>query len=157
MDFDVIQIKPVALAPAYASNGANQKALVKIQENISADMTPLLEQWNKAGAEKTEGKRTLEVEPVVTEIKFIGGAVRFWAGAIAGSSAVIMHTTITEKETGQIVATPELFATAGAWSGSWTIGITDNLMLKHIADQLKDYLLKNYTAAIGGPTGAQKE
>ena len=75
-------------------------------------------------------------------------------GAIAGSSAVIIRVTISEKETGRVIATPEFFARAAAMSGSHSFGAADNVMLIRVAGRLTDYLRVNYSAAIGGPTGA---
>jgi len=155
MNFTAFEMTPVALAPAYASQPANQKALVKIQENVSANLSPSLASWNQTGAKKERTARTLVINLEVTEIKFIGGGTRFMVGFMAGSSAVVMKARITEKETGKTIAAPEFYAVAGAWSGGWP-GKADNLMLNHIADQLKDYLVTNYAAAVGGPTGGHE-
>jgi hypothetical protein len=76
---------------------------------------------------------------------------------MAGSSAVLMTARITEKETGRVVATPLFYARAEAWGGAFTFGVTDNLMLLRIADRLCDYLLANYTEAVGGVTGQDPE
>jgi len=120
-------------------------------------MAPFLKSWNQASTGKTVGRRTLIIEPVVTQIKFIGGAARFWAGPAAGSSAIIMHAMIIEKETGKTIATPEFYIKSGAWSGGWTIGVTDNLMLTRIAEKFKDYLVANYASAVGGTTDARQK
>jgi len=154
--FTAFELKPATLAPAFATQDPNKKALAKIQENISATMDPVLSGWNQAGAAKGGPARTLVIEPVVTEIKFVGGAARFWAGPMAGSSAVIMNAKITEKETGKVIASPEFYAKANAWGGSMTIGATDNMMLPNIAQRLTNYLMTNYATAIGGPSGAQQ-
>jgi hypothetical protein len=156
-NFTAFEIKPVTLAPDYADSSANQAALAKIQKDLSKNMSTSLKIWNQAGANKTGEKRTLVIEPVVTEIKFVGGGARFFVGPLAGSSAVIMNAKLTEQETGKIIATPEFYATAGAWSGTWSAGTTDNLMLDHIADQFKDYLVTNYVSAVGSPTAEQDE
>jgi hypothetical protein len=154
-NFTAFAMKPVTLASRYANNDTNEKALVKIQENLSLVMEPTITNWNHIGATKGGTQRTLVITPVVSEIKFIGGAARFWVGPAAGSSAVIMRVTITEKETGKTIATPEFYSSAGAWSGSWTIGGTDNAMLGRIATRVTDYLIKNYASPVGGPTGSQ--
>lgn len=153
-NFTRFEITKVALQAPYAGQEANEKALLKIQENVSAKMTPALELWNgkaPAGA----ATRTLLIEPVIPEIKFIGGASRFWGGALAGSSAVILKAKITEKETGRVVATPEFYARAAAMGGAWSVGGTDNAMLVRVANRLTDYLLGNFDQAVGGPTGAE--
>jgi hypothetical protein len=152
--FTQFQLAPVAIAPAYASHDANQKALVRIQENVLEKMTPLLAQWNAIGAAHSP-TRTLVIEPVITDIKFINATARVWAGAFAGSSAVVLKARITEKETGRVVAEPTFYARAAAMGGAWTFGSTDNVMLIRIAGRLADYLTLNYNSAVGGPTGME--
>ena len=144
----------VALVAPYAGQESNESALVKIQENVSLKADPLLQSWNAAGAAATP-VRTLVITPVVTEIKFIRVGLRVLAGALPGSSAVILRATITEKETGQVIASPLFFARAAAMGGRWTFGVTDNLMLVRVADRFTDYLAANYATAVGGPTGAE--
>ena len=152
--FTAFEIQAVSIAPAYANNGANQKALAKIQSNMSASVDPVLASWNQAGAGQGKDARTLVIDPLVTDIKFIGGFARFMVGPLAGSSAVIMRATLTDKETGQVVAAPEFYVAANAHGGAMTMGTTDNRMLSAIVENFKEYLLKNYAMLVGGPTGA---
>jgi uncharacterized protein YceK len=152
--FTKFEMTKVKLAPGYAGQKANERALVKLQENVSQKMDPVLKGWNANGATATP-VRTLVIETVVTEMKFINGNARFWVGPMAGSSAVILQVKITEKETGRIIATPMFFSRADAWGGTFTIGATDNIMLVRIAGRLTDYLTANYASAVGGPTGAE--
>ncbi|HEX2861265.1 MAG TPA: hypothetical protein VHN79_06480 [Lacunisphaera sp.] len=152
--FNRFEMAKVELVPPYAGQEANERALLKIQENLSYKGDPLLQGWNDAGRDAAVA-RTLVITPVVTEIKFIGGGARTFAGAFAGSSAVILKVTITEKETGRILATPLFYARAAAMGGAWTFGATDNLMLVRVAGRLTDYLSANYAVAVGGRTGAE--
>jgi len=152
--FTRFELAKVALVAPYAGQEANERALAKVQENVSLKADPLLRGWNATGAAATP-VRTLVVTPVITEIKFISGGSRFWAGAFAGSSAVILTGKITEKESGKAIATPMFYARAAAMGGAWTFGATDNLMLSRVADRFTDYLAANYGAAVGGPTGAE--
>jgi hypothetical protein len=152
--FTRFELAKVALVPPYAGQEANERALVKIQENVSFKADPLLQGWNAARVTVVP-VRTLVLTPVVTEIKFINGTARVWAGPFAGSSAVILNVTITEKETGKVIATPTFYAHAAAMGGTWTFGVTDNLMLVRIASRFTDYLVANYATAVGGPTGAE--
>ncbi|AWI09005.1 hypothetical protein [Ereboglobus luteus] len=150
--FARFEMSPVTLAPAYADSDTNKKALRKIQEHVTSLSSPILNSWNHIGTQQPVG-RTLSITPVITEIKFIGGAARFWVGAMAGSSAVVMRVTFTEKETGNVVATPEFYAVGNAMAGAWTVGGADNQMLSLIAGRMTDYMGRNYTEAVGGPTG----
>lgn len=152
--FTRFEMAKLSLVPPYAGQQANEVALKKIQENVSLKADPLLQGWNAAGAAATPA-RTLAITPVVTEIKFISGGKRFWAGAMAGSSAVILKATFTDKETGKVIAAPIFYARANAWGGAYSIGSTDNVMLVRIAGRLTDYLATNYAAAVGGPSGAE--
>jgi hypothetical protein len=151
-NFSQIDLLPVTLVAPYKGQEANEKALTKIQENITATMTPFLSKWNGSAA-TSNPSRTLVITPVITEIKFINATARIWSGALSGSSAVIMKVQISEKETGRIVAEPIFYARAAAMGGAWSFGSTDNLMLTRIASRLTDYLANNYASAVGGPTG----
>ena len=152
--FARIELSKIALVAPYAGQEANEKALVKIQENVALKMTPALATWNAATAPRGV-VRTLLIEPTVTEIKFINATARVWGGAMAGSSAVILRAKITEKETGKVIAEPHFYARAAAYSGAFSLGGADNAMLVRIANRLSDYLQGNYAQAVGGPTGAE--
>jgi len=75
--------------------------------------------------------------------KFIGGAARFWAGAMAGSSAVLMQVTFRDGNTGQIIADNEFYRVANACYEGLTIGVPDNLMLEEIARDVASYCSLN--------------
>lgn len=150
--FSAYELRPVTLAAPYVGKGNNDKACIKIQENLSLKGGQLVASWTAAGA-NVSPKRTLVIEPEITEIKFINGGARFWVGAIAGSSAVVMRARLFEKETGREIATPVFYARANAWGGAFSFGATDNVMLTRIAGRLVEYLSLNYGTAIGGPSG----
>ena len=151
-DFSRFELAPIAMPAPYAGQEANEAAKTKIQENVDARLLPLVAAWNKLGAGKPA--RTLLIRPTITEIKFINGTARFWAGAMAGSSMVVVQARIVEKETGRVVAQPEFYAHAAAMAGAWSIGGADNAMLTRIANRLCDYIAANYDVAVGGVTGA---
>ena len=152
--FSSFELQPIALAAAYQGSNANDKAAAKIQEHLTQRLNPLISAWKR---ESGANARTLVISPRIEHIKFIGGGARFWAGALAGSSAVIMKVRLQDKATGQVIAEPEFFQRAAAMSGSWTIGGQDNAMLSRVADLISNYLSGNYDAAVGGPSGATEE
>ncbi len=151
--FTRFEMTPVKLAAPYAGQEANEKALLKIQENISFKMTPLLTQWNATGA-SAAAPRTLLIELTIPEIKFVNATARVWSGAMSGSSAVVLRARVTEKESGKVVATPEFYARAAAFAGAFSMGGADNAMLVRIANRATDYLQANYAQAVGGISGA---
>lgn len=127
-----------------------EAAMNKIQEYLNIKLQSRIDYWNKNYC-TGQNRKTLVIAPTITELKFVGGGTRFFAGALAGSSAVVMKAILTEKETGKTVATPEFYAESGAYAGGWSVGGTDNAMLGRIANSLAYYVFTNYKEALGGP------
>jgi hypothetical protein len=141
-----IDVKPVVFKDGYKGDAAG---LAKIDENLRKDLAPKLEQWNSRAA----NGNTLVVEPVVEEMSFKHGAKRVLLGPLAGGSGVLMRVTFRDN-TGKVVATPEFFQRTAAFSGGFTMGAMDNVMLTRVANLASGYIIANYDKAVGGPTGA---
>lgn len=152
--FDRIEVMPVALQPPFDKHKANQAARERIQNHFNGRITPMLSMMNSRPA-KADPATTLVVEPSIVKIKFVGTGARIWAGAMAGSSQVLMKVRITDKATGAVIAEPEFYQRANAWGGAYSAGSTDNDMLGRITDLVAAYLGANMESAVGGPTGAE--
>jgi hypothetical protein len=139
--FDTVTLKQVEIAPEFAAAGANKKAAKKIDERLSMEMRKVFDGLQEAGGTPTQ--QGLLIEPLIEEIKFIGGAARFWVGAMAGSSAVLMKVTFSDAATGEIVAAPEFYRSADAYAGGMTMGAADNRMLEAIASDAATYAGNN--------------
>lgn len=150
-EFQQFEMRKLTISPEYADHPANKKAAAKIQELLHLRMDSLLETWNQKSA--GSAGQTLVIEPEVTQIKFIGGAARFWAGALAGSSAVTMKVTYKDQSSGETIAEPNFYQHANAIGGAYSFGGTDNSMLNRIANLVMNYTNANYDEAVGGPTG----
>jgi hypothetical protein len=140
--FKAVELETATIAPAFAEAGPNKKAAKKINEHLIKNLSmvfPGLKTVDKSTA--SAGSKTLVIRPVIKEIKFIGGAARFWIGAMAGSSAVLMEVDFIDMSSGTSVAKPEFFQSASAMSGGW--GKADNMMLKYIADDVSNYSSNN--------------
>lgn len=142
-EFERFEVRQVAAA----SDVREEAAMLKIQQNMDQKLSPLVSRWNRGDGD------TLVIEPTVQELKFVGGANRFFAGSLAGSSAVRMTVRLTDKETGEVIAEPEFYQKANASGGAWSVGGTDNAMLVRISTVVQEYLTNNYDRAVGGPTG----
>jgi hypothetical protein len=141
-----IVLKPVSYAPGYRGDPG---ALAKIAGNLDKNLGESVQQWNRA----RENGRTLTIEPVVEEMSFKSSTKRVFLGPLAGSSGVLMRVTFRDQA-GKVIAKPEFFQRAGAMSGGFTLGVQDNLMLTRVSKLASDYIIANYTQAVGGPTGA---
>ncbi len=143
------EVKPIEMKAPYAGQGANEKAKAKLEEELALRMDPNIAAW---AARQADGG-TLVIEPTIREIKFISGGSRFWAGAMAGDSAVVVSVIYRDKETGEVIANPEFYQHANAMGGAWSIGGTDNAMLNRMAGLITDFTVRNFDQAVGGPTG----
>ncbi len=150
--YDSYELAPIAKGPPYAGDEGKEKAKAKIQQHMLAESSPIIEQWNKAAAGGTRGQ-TLLIEPRIEKLKVVSGGARFWAGAFAGDSYVVMKFRIVEQPSGKLLAEPEFYQRAAAMSGAWTFGGQDKDMLSRIVALANHYLETNYKDAVGGPTG----
>lgn len=152
--FDHFDVKPISMVAPFAGQSANDAAMKKIQENLDLRLNPMLAGWNSATPNNAP-PRTLLIEPRVESIKFIGGGVRFFAGALAGSSGVLIKVKFTDAASGQVIAEPEFYQHANAMGGAYSFGGTDNAMLAREANLIAGYISANYTNAVGGRTGVE--
>ena len=107
--FDKVTLLPITIAPEYAGSGANQKAARKINEVLEQNAKLLFKNLRVAQTVPSSG---LVITPEIVAIKFIGGAARFWVGAMAGSSrADIERAAKTAHALGFIEQLPEGFDT----------------------------------------------
>jgi hypothetical protein len=142
------------LLPVQASAEAKTEtaALAKIETSLRDKILAVTKPWEQSDWDA----RKLKIEPTVEQLKFVDGGTRFFAGAFAGSSAVVIKLKLIDAATQQVVAQPEFFQRAAAMGGAWSVGGTDNGMLERIATVAQDYLKRNYDQAVGGPTGAEE-
>jgi hypothetical protein len=150
--YDSYELSPLAMGPPYAGDEGKEKAKARIQEFMTAETGSIVEQWNKDAAGATRGQSLL-LEPRIEKLKVVSGGARFWAGAFAGDSYVVIRLRIVEQPGGTVVAEPEFYQRAAAMSGAWTVGAQDKDMLHRIVVLMNHYLQANYNEAVGGPTG----
>ena len=145
------ELKAVTFDPSLADKKNVDKVVAKIEENLQQTVAPIVKQWNESAT--AGAKEKLVIEPAIQSIHKPSGANRFFAGAMAGSSHVVMKVKITEQPSGKVVGEPEFYRRANAMAGAWTFGAHDNAMLQKIAGLLANYLTANYTEPVGGDTG----
>jgi hypothetical protein len=115
------------MRPLVARTKVNPSALYKIQRLMDRALSTSMPAY----------PADVVVEPVIAEMRFIGGGKRFWAGPIAGSSRVRMQVNIKR---GDATWSEEFYEDSGAWAGSWTIGHSDNVMLERIANRAVNFI-----------------
>lgn len=150
--YDKYELLPLAMGPPYAGDEGKEKAKEKIQGFMTTETGAIVAQWNKDAAGGTRGQ-SLVIEPRIEKLKVVSGSARFWAGAMAGDSYVVIKVKLVEQPSGKLLAEPEFYQRAAAMSGAWTVGGQDKDMLHRIVTLTNHYLQVNYLEAKGGPTG----
>jgi len=151
-NFGRIEIKHVELAPEFRGQSPNETAAVKINANLSKRLGNKPAQWNS----RPDNGRKLVIEPVITNIRFIGVGVRIFTGPFSGSSGVVIQMKATDAATGKVIDQAEFYQRSSAGAG-FAVGVADNMMLTRMGELMGDYIARNFDAAVGGSTGATDE
>lgn len=148
--FQRFEVRPIAMDAPYAGQAPNEEAKASIQANLDQRLNPVLAEWNAKPA--GDAPHTLVIEPRIEHVKFITGGKRFWAGAFAGGSAVLMTVKLTDAQTGEVVAQPEFYQHANKMGAAWSFGATDKAMLVRIAGMISNYVQANYADPVASST-----
>lgn len=155
-DFNRIEIGPVTMAAPYSEQEVNITAQQNLQHNFEFRTLKWLIDVNAIPLNNSEPK-VLLVEPSITKVKSISTTARVWAGALAGNSRILVTMKLTDKKTGEVIATPEFYQHANAFAAAYTFGAADKTMIERVATLMSDYLKNNYDNAVGGPTGMEEK
>jgi hypothetical protein len=154
--FTSFELKPIDAGESCKKQEGGEQALTAIQEKLNVRLAALINGWNTAKTVSHDGHK-LMIEPVCTDVKLVSGAARFWGGALAGSSAVVMKVRYVDMATGKKIAEPVFYQRASAMGAAWSFGATDRNMSDRLAELITDYTSKNYQVAVGGATGLPAE
>ena len=151
--YNAFSLKPINTGESCDKQRGADVALRTIVEKLNGRIGSMIATWNS----KTSGaaKRTLVLEPVCSDAKLVGSTARALTGALAGSSAIVMKMRYIDQATGKIIAEPVFYQRANAMGAAWSFGATDRDMLERIVELMANYTEKNYSAAVGGPTGLE--
>lgn len=152
--FDRVEIRPVTLDEDYSASRSGRKAVEAVRRNFEKELQPWVATRNGRPA-RNDPPRVLVIEPRIDGVRFVGGAARFWLGPFMGSSRVLLRLRLVDAATGAVVAEPEFYQHTRGMSGGFTLGVMDKAMFVRVAALAADYLEKNTTALVGGPTGAE--
>jgi hypothetical protein len=148
-EFKKVILVKSAMPPELAEQGANIKAANKIDETLGLRIKGLFSNVSYATSDELKAMSfsqlskgdTLVIKPNIKQIKFIGGAARFWAGAMAGSSVVVMDVTFNDAATSEIIGKTGTYRKAGAYSD--VFGVASNRMLEDAAQDIMYYITAN--------------
>lgn len=147
--FQRFELSPVAMGAPWAGQKANEEAKGHLQANLDERARPVVAEWNAMPA--GDAPRTLKIEPEIAYVRFITGGKRFFGGAFAGGSAVLLKVRLIDAASGEVVGEPQFYQHANAFSATYTFGAMDKHMMIRLSAMVADYLKANYDAPVGGP------
>lgn len=147
--FDTVVLVASEMGAPYAGQGANEKAKKKIDEEILNGLSSVFgasvnfeNVSSFADAQSVAKGKTVVIQPVIKQIKFVNATARVWAGAMAGSSVVVMDVKYIDLNSGEQIGIAGFQRVASAYSGAF--GIADNRMLSDTAQDVVTFTRSNY-------------
>jgi hypothetical protein len=134
------ELKPIQLSDAVQRESNKVLAAQQLDATVRSRLEPLLAEWAAGG----RGGKTLVIQPRVESIRIIGGANRFFAGALAGDSHIDMDLELKDATTGAVIAKPRVHRSSNAMAGGWSVGATDRNLPNYMAEIWRQYLSDNY-------------
>lgn len=147
--FGKFELEALKLTPELQADRRKQAVSGIAEKAVSDRINLLIEQWQT----QSNGDRVLLITPTLTQFKIVSKGARFWAGAFAGDSSAKMEVVISDKATGEIIASPFFFQSANAYAAAWSFGSHDQSIPERLAVLLEKYLADNFKNLQGGPTG----
>lgn len=145
--FDRFEVSKVAMGAPFTEYKTNIAAQTMLQANLDERVLPVVNEWNARTA--GERPRTLRIEPEIRYVRFITGGKRFWGGALAGGSSMLLRVKLSDAATGEVIAEPDFYQHANAMGAAWSFGATDKHMLIRLSGMVADYLRDNYEKPTG--------
>jgi len=119
------------------------KVLAKLTTELKLKLDQPLALWNSAGAQPGHA-HTLAIEVELTDMKFVSGGKRFFAGGFAGNSHAAGTVKLIDVETGKVVTSQAFNNQANGIAGAWSFGATDNAMLDHLAANMGSWVIARH-------------
>jgi hypothetical protein len=128
-------------------------ASAEVKENYSDDLdkshSALMAALIKQGRFQQVGKALngspdgcLIVQTTVPEMRIVSGAARFWGGAFAGSSNMVLNVKLVDAKTQTVVREKRLESGNNAFAAAWTYGSSDRSLPTDMGNITASYLAK---------------
>jgi len=82
----------------------------------------------------------LLVQGEVTKLRIVGGAARFWIGAMAGKSNMTVRVKLVDASTGSIVAENDIIEDTNPYAGAWSMGASDSSLPATVGRLIAQYV-----------------
>ena len=84
---------------------------------------------------------TLILQGELTELRIVGGAARFWIGAMAGRSNMTIHVKLIDAATGMVVAQKDIKEDTNPILGEFSMGAADRALPATLGSLIADFTI----------------
>lgn len=140
--FSSYDLRPIVLSNDVTSDKDKVKQAAVLEKKIKDKLEPLFAKWSSSKSSTLS--HTLIVRPELQTIRIVSGGARFWAGALVGNSTIDMDLVLIDGQTKKVIAKPRISRHAGAMTGAWSVGQSDENLHDYIANITHQYFLTNY-------------
>jgi len=141
--FGSFEILPVATSPEVASKPEKVEMVTRLGQDLEARLRPMLKSWEASAAPEARG-RILVIQAKVTSLHVVSGGARFFIGALAGNSSIDMDLTLSDKQSGQVIASERINKSSDAMAGAWSIGSSDRNLPEYVVEIALEYLSRSH-------------
>ena len=127
------------------------KVMDKLNTELKLKLDGPMARWNQQAGQAGHAG-TLAVEVSITDMKFVSGGKRFWAGGFAGDSHAAGVVRLVDKDSGKVLQSQNFINHANGVAGAWSFGATDNGMLDHLAANMGDWGIAVHDGSSPPPT-----
>lgn len=116
-EFGRVEMRDVRISERFAESDVNKKAAQNLTEKLVKELRVVFPNMKQVAGFSNDNGHTLQIDPLIKDIKFIGVGARVMAGAMAGSSAILLQVLFRDSAADEVIANPEFYAVGGAYSG----------------------------------------
>jgi hypothetical protein len=148
-NFQHFDHRPVNVSTRYDGKDSADKARAHLQANMDIRSVERTLQWNAHAS--GDGDRTLVIEPVIENVRFVTPGKRAFFGVLWGNSHLDVKLRLTDAATGQVIGEPHFYQQANAFAAGWAFGAVDRALLIRTSNMIDSYLRDNYNAPAETP------
>jgi len=100
----------------------------------------LFQKVEKEGAGARYDAQTLLVKPRVVSMRIVSGAARFWGGALAGTSDMVVELKMSDAVSGKIVHEKVLSTANNPFAAAWVWGSSDRSLPADMGKIIAEYI-----------------
>lgn len=135
----------VVVAPFEAAEAVKKDYPDALGESHSALMAALIKKGSFQQVNKElqgSGDGCLIVQSNVSDMRIVSGAARFWGGAFAGSSNMVLDVKLVDAKTQAVVREKRFESGNNAFAAAWTYGSSDRSLPTDMGHIVAEYLAK---------------